>query len=157
MRRILRWLLVLVAINAVAWAAGQLITRSKSSGDLDSDELDIYTFWSGREVISRSPRLKRVTSRVLMGGATIDLRQAQPSPEGITVDVGTVLGGTALLVSKDWDVRVEEQTRAAGVEVRVDTGASLPSDAPKVTVLLRTTFGGALVGYETPNAGSPGA
>ncbi len=43
-----------------------------------------------------------------MAGATIDLRDAHPSPEGITVDVATVMSGTAVLVSKDWDVEVVE-------------------------------------------------
>lgn len=150
MRRIIKWVLVFLAVNSVAWAVGQAITRSKSSADLASDELEVYTFWAGREVVSRSSNLRSVKSRVLMGGASIDLREATPSSEGITVDVGTMMGGTALLVRKDWDVQVEEQTKSSGVEVRLDSEAALPSDNPKVTVLLRTTYGGALVGYELP-------
>lgn len=151
MRRIIKWVLVLFAINTVAWAIGQAITRSKTSSDLASDELEVYTFWMGREVVSQSSNLKTVKSRVVMGGATIDLRQANPSSEGVTVDVGTLMGGTALLVPKDWDVRVEEQTKSSGVEVQLDTDAAVPSDSPKVTVLLRTTYGGALVGYALPS------
>lgn len=151
MRRIIKWVLVLFAINTVAWAVGQAVTRSKTTRDLANDELEVYTFWSGREVVSQSSNLRTVKSRVLMGGATIDLRQASLSSEGVTVDVGTMMGGTALLVRKDWDVQVEEQTKSSGVEVRLDAGAALPSGSPKVTVLLRTTYGGALVGYELPS------
>ncbi len=86
-----------------------------------------------------------------MGGATVDLRKAVPSPDGITVDIGTLMGGTAVLVSKDWDVEVVETTRASSVEVRLDSGPEASSDLPKVTIHLATTFGGALVGYELPS------
>lgn len=153
MRRIIKWVLVLLAIDTVIWIVGQAITRSKTSADLASDDLEVYTFWSGREFVSRSPNLRSVRSRVVMGGATIDLREAIPSSDGITVDVGTMMGGTAVLVRKDWDVQVEEQTKSASVEVRLDRGTALPSDSPKVTVLLRTTYGGALVGYELSSGG----
>jgi len=86
-----------------------------------------------------------------MGGATVDLREALPSPDGLTVDIGTLMGGTAVLVSKDWDVEVEETTRSSSVEVRLDSRTETSSEQPKVTVHLATTFGGALVGYELPS------
>jgi hypothetical protein len=53
------------------------------------------------------------------------------------------------LVRKDWDVEVVQDTKSSEVEVRLDSETELPPDSPKVTVHLRTTYGGALVGYET--------
>jgi hypothetical protein len=53
-----------------------------------------------------------------------------------------------VLVRKDWDVEVVEETKSSEVEIRLDSGIERPSDSPKVTVYLRTTYGGALVGYE---------
>ena len=87
-----------------------------------------------------------------MAGATIDLREAIPADGGTAVHVTTLLGGTAVLVRKDWDVEVVEQTKSSEVEVRLDTETELPPDAPKMTVHLRTTYGGALVAYE-PSTG----
>jgi hypothetical protein len=150
-RRIFKWSLVFLAVNTVVWAVGQAITRSRTSHDLSGDALEFYTFWNGTEFVPQSPSLRHVKARVLMGGATVDLREAVPSPDGVTVDIGTLMGGIAVLVSKDWDVEVVETTRASGVEVRLDSGAEASSDLPKVTVHLATTFGGALVGHELPS------
>ena len=85
-----------------------------------------------------------------MGGASIDLREAVPAEEGVTVDVGTMLGGVAVLVRKDWHVEVIEQTNSASVEIALEEGAEVSADSPEVTVYLRTSYGGALVGYELP-------
>ena len=150
MRRLLKLVLGFLVVSSVIWGVGQAVTRSRSSDDLADDELDVYTFWMGKEAIATSQALRRVTARVLMGGATIDLRQAQPAPEGLVVDVGTMMGGTALLVRKDWNVNVDEQSENAQVEIRLDDGAEAASDAPVVDVVLKTKYGGALVGYELP-------
>ena len=150
MRRLLKWTVILAAVNTVVWAAGRAITRSMTSQDLSADDLELYVFWNGAEYVPHSGSLRTVKARVLMGGATIDLREAEPSSRGITLDVATVMGGTAVLVRKDWDVEVIEQTTAGGVEVRLDAGAEVPSDRPRVTIRLATSLGGALVGYELP-------
>jgi hypothetical protein len=132
------------------WAVGQAITRSKTSRDLTADEVELYTFWNGSDFIPRSASLRRVTAHVVMAGVTIDLRDAHLSQQGTVVDVSTLMGGTAVLVRKDWDVEVVERTRASGVEVRLETGAEIPAGSPKLTVHLDTTLGGVLVGYELP-------
>jgi len=148
MRRILKWVLGWLFLNTLVWAVGQAITRSKTTSDLTANDVDFYSFWDSRTFIPRSTSLQRVNARVVMAGATIDLREAIPADGGTVVQVTTLLGGTAVLVRKDWDVEVVEETKSAEVEVRLDSGTELPSDSPKVTVHLRTTYGGALVGYE---------
>ena len=150
MRRVLKLLLGLMIINSIVWAAGQALTRSKSSKDLGAEDVELYTFWNGAEHVLRSDSLKSAKARILMGGATIDLRESEPSDQGATVDVATTLGGAAVLVRKDWDVDVIEETRNAEVEIRLDSGAAASSDAPKMTIRLATTLGGAFVGYELP-------
>lgn len=150
MRRLLKWALGFLIVNSAVWFAGQAITRSKTSPDLTADEIEVYTFWNGAEFVPTSESLRSVRARILMGGATVDLREATPAPEGLTVDVGTTMGGVAVLVRKDWDVEVDEQSKSAQVEVRLDDGTEVSSESPKVTVNLATTYGGALVGYELP-------
>ena len=150
MRRLLKLVFGFLFVSTVVWGVGQVVTRSKSSQDSAADELDAYTFWMNKNVVARSQQLRRVTSRVLMGGATIDLRQAQPAPEGLTVDVSTLMGGTALLVPKEWNVIVDERSENAEVEIALETDAAGP-DAPVVDVLLTTRMGGALIGHELPS------
>lgn len=140
----------LLVINGVVWAAGQAITRSKTSRDLSAGDVEFYSFWNGAVFVPRSDSLRSVKVRVAMAGATIDLRSAELSEQGAAVDVATMMGGTAVLIRKDWDVHVVEETRASAVEVRLDSGVEIPSDRPRVTIRLATTFGGALVGYELP-------
>ena len=148
MRRILKWALGLLILNTLVWAVGQAITRSKTSSDLTASDVDFYGFWDSPTFVTRSTALERVNARVVMAGATIDLREAIPAAGGSVVQVTTLLGGTAVLVRKDWDVEVVEETKSSEVEVRLDSETELPPDSPKVTVHLRTTYGGALVGYE---------
>ena len=152
MRRIIKWILGWLVLNTLVWAVGQAITRSKTTSDLTVNDVDFYSFWDSRAFIPRSNSLHRVDARVVMAGATIDLRQAKPAEGGTVAYVTTLLGGTAVLVRKDWNVEVVEETKSSEVEVRLDTETELPTDAPKVTVHLRTTLGGALVAYE-PSTG----
>ena len=155
MPRLLKWLLgfvaVNVAVNAVLWAAGEAITRSKSSTDLSSGDVELYTVRKRTEHVLRSESRRSAKARVFMGRTIIDLRGAQLSAQGATVDVATVMGRAAVLVRKDWDVQVIEDSRGAEVEVRLDNGAQLGSDTPKVTIRLATVLGSALVGYELPH------
>jgi len=148
-RRISKWLFRLMLINIVVWAAGQAITRSKTSGDLTADDVELYTFWNGSEFVVRSSSLRRVKARVVMGGHTVDLRESHPSEDGLHVDVSTLMAGTAVLVREDWAVEVVEETKSSDVEINLDD-SERSADSPKVTIRLRTTFGGALVGYKLP-------
>jgi len=84
-----------------------------------------------------------------MGGHTVDLRESHPSEDGLHVDVSTLMAGTAVLVREDWAVEVVEETKSSDVEINLDD-SERSADSPKVTIRLRTTFGGALVGYKLP-------
>jgi hypothetical protein len=150
MRRILKMILGLLVMNTLIWAVGQAVTRARTSSDLTADDVEFYTFWNGPTFVPRSDSLRRVKVRVLMAGATIDLRQARPSEEGTVVDVSTVMGGTAVLVPRDWHVNVVEESKGSEVEVRLDIEPEIPADSPNVTIHLRTSLGGAFVGYELP-------
>ena len=155
MRHILKWLFGLLVLNTLVWAVGQAVARSKTTSDVTSDDVDFHAFWASPTFVPRSTSLRRVNARVVMAGATVDLREAIPADGGTVAYVTTLLGGTAVLVSKDWDVEVAEETKSSEVEVRLDNGTELPADAPKVTIHLNTTYGGALVGYD-PSAEGEG-
>jgi hypothetical protein len=148
MRRIFKWILGLIVLNTLVWAAARVLTKSKTTSDLTADDVEFHTFWDSPTFVPRSTSLRQVKAHVVMAGATIDLREAQPAEGGTIVDVTTLLGGTAVLVRRDWDVKVVEETKSSAVEIRLDSETGIPSEGPKVTVHLNTSFGGALVGYE---------
>lgn len=151
-RRIAKWLVVVMVINTIVWLTGLAITRSKTSKDLEAGDLEFYSFWNADEWRPVSSALSRVKARVTMAGATLDLRDSTPAASGLHVDVATVMAGTAVLVRKDWDVQVAEDTKAGEVEISLDIEDDLPEEAPKVTIDLRTTMGGGFVGYELPES-----
>ncbi len=148
MRRVVKIVAAVAAVNAVVWLAGQAIARTRSTSDLAADELELTTLWSGSEYEIRSASLRSLRARVLMGGAFIDLRNVHPSEHGAIIEVGTVLGGVAIIVPRTWDVELVEDTRNAEVDVRLDGVGDHPPDAPKATIRLSTTFGGVVVGHE---------
>jgi hypothetical protein len=148
MQRILKWILALILLNTLVWAIARAITRSKTTSDLTADDLEFHTFWDSPTFVPRSTSLRHVKAHVVMAGATIDLRETKPAEGGTLVDVTTLLGGTAVLVRRDWNVEVVEDTKSSEVEVRLESETDTPPDSPKVTIHLRTSFGGALVGYE---------
>jgi len=148
MRRVLKLVIGLIVLNALVWAVARAINESKTTSDLTADDVEFHTFWDSPTFVPRSTSLRQVKAHVVMAGATIDLREAQPADGGTVVEVTTLLGGTAVLVRRDWDVEVVEETKSSEVEVRLDSGTDIPPNSPKVTVQLRTSFGGALVGYE---------
>jgi len=149
MRRSFKWLFRLMLISLV-WAVGQAITRSMTSSDLEAEDVELYSFWNQAEFTPHSPSLRRVKARTLMGGTTVDLREAHPSEDGLSVDVGTLLAGTAVLIPRDWNVEVVEESKAAAVEIRLDDSGEGAADGPKVTIYVGTTLGGALVGHKLP-------
>jgi hypothetical protein len=148
MRRVLKLVLGLIVLNTLVWAVARAITSSKTTSDLTADDVEFHTFWDSPTFVPRSTSLRQVKAHVVMAGATIDLREAQPAGGGTVVEVTTLLGGTAVLVRRDWDVEVVEETKSSEVEVRLDSGSEIPHDSPRVTIHLKTSFGGALVGYE---------
>ena len=149
-RRLLKWTLIVMAVNTVIWLVGTAITRSKTSKDLTADDVQFYTFWNGQEFRPLSSALRRVKAKVLMAGATVDLRDAIPADDGLEVAVSTTMGGTAVLVRKDWKVEVDQQTTAGEVQVDVNGDSDLSEDSPKVHITLSTAMGGGYVGYELP-------
>jgi len=151
-RRIVKWLVVLMVVNTVIWLTGLAFTRSKTSKDLHAGDLEFYSFWNADEWRPLSSALRRVKARVTMAGATLDLRDSTPAASGLDVDVATLMGGTAVLVRKDWDVQVTEDTKAGEVEISLDQQDDLSEDAPQVTIDLRTTMGGGFVGHELPES-----
>jgi predicted membrane protein len=139
-----------IAANVVVWGVLQLVARKLSSGDETGDDVELYTIWCGNQFRSTAQQLRSIRAVTTMGGLELDLRSAAIGPEGADVTIRTTLGGTSLLVRRDWRVLVNEETSNAEFEDRTEDPEGLPDDAPVVRVNASTRLGGALVAYDSP-------
>lgn len=85
------------------------------AGTTDSDIFEITAILTGttRQISSRSFRGGMV--KILLGGSDIYLIDAEPIPEGATIDLSILLGGTKIVVPTDWNVIVEVSAILGGV------------------------------------------
>lgn len=93
-----------------------------------SDFIDITTAFGGVKKIVFSKNLKGGDIVTFMGGAQIDLRQADFTHK-ITIDTTNIFGGTKLLIPSSWDVQSEIVAIFGGVDdKRQINGQSLDPD-----------------------------
>lgn len=141
-RKIVRSVLVLLALNAVAYAIGRLISRQHSSGDEISADFTRVALWGGSEFVSRAPALRSGAVRIRGGGMLVDLREAGLDPEGAHLDVDVKGGGALVLVPEEWRITVEADTSLGGIEMALPDEAGLPAEAPHLHVCARSVAGG---------------
>ena len=80
-----------------------------------TDFIDITTAFGGVKKIVFSKNLKGGDIVTFMGGAQIDLRQADFAKK-ITIDTTNIFGGTKLLIPSSWDVQSEIVAIFGGVD-----------------------------------------
>ena len=80
-----------------------------------NDFIDITTAFGGVKKIVFSKNLKGGDIVTLMGGAEIDLRQADFTDK-ITIDATNIFGGTKLIIPSSWDVHSEIVAIFGGVD-----------------------------------------
>lgn len=145
MRKLVRMALWLVALQAVAIGAGQLLSRKLSSGNESSDEFQIAAFFGGKSFESRADRLRSGSVVTAMGGVEIDLREATLDEAGADLELKTTMGGVQVLVPDHWAVDLVSETKAGECHARVTAIEDLPQDAPALHVHASTRLGGVLV------------
>lgn len=70
----------------------------------DEDVMDHVAVFSGVETANTSKNFRGGSVSAVFGGAEIDLRQAQISPEGANIDLFAAFGGITIFVPSDWKV-----------------------------------------------------
>lgn len=78
---------------------------------------------------------------VMMGGLTLDLRDAQLTRRPATLEILTVMGGVELVVPAEWRVRVDVDTMMGGVTDR-RTPRPQPERPPDLILSGRVVMGG---------------
>ncbi len=148
MRKLLRIMAWLAAIQVVAGIIGQILSKKMTTGDEASDKFKLAAIMTGKQFRSESRDLKSGTVVSAMGGVDLDLRKATLDANGAYLDLTATMGGIRVLVAEEWAVDVDAEAKAGGCEARVTPIENLPEDAPRLNVHAVARMGGVLVTTE---------
>ena len=149
MRRLFRLLLRAAFVVAVLRAVTTAVVRLVGERDEpEADDFDLLVAMDGRRFVSRAPQLRGGRIRVVAGGADVDLRQAQLSPEGASLEIRVFAGGVRVLVDPGWRVEVDADVRSGGQQVDVPNPDEFPDDAPVLHIHALVRGGGLEVATE---------
>jgi hypothetical protein len=110
MRRIVTVVVVWAAAHtAAAWLFRRQRTRYAGG------RRHVMVVQGGAELRLTGEEIRDAVVSVLMGGVTLDLRDAQLARRPAHLDILTVMGGTELVVPEDWRVQVDLDTMMGGV------------------------------------------
>lgn len=136
--------IVLVGLSILLGRKTWLGSSKRTDSDDRAQSMSVF---SGAEIVSRSQHLTEAEVLAFFGGATVDLRQSHPSPEGAIVDVTAAFGGVDILVPHGWDVRITGIPVFGAFENKTATDVIAP-DAPRLTVRGIVIFGGVSIKHD---------
>ncbi len=129
-------------------------TRNRESLDIsdekknDVDYVDDFAVLGGREIIVDSQNFKGGKISAVLGGSSIDLRQANLAEGNSILDVFAMFGGTSIIVPQDWTVKVEVFSVLGGFSDKRDSSVKVVPHPNKVlTVKGFVMFGGGDIKY----------
>ncbi|MFS0704998.1 DUF5668 domain-containing protein [Cellulomonas sp. 179-A 9B4 NHS] len=129
------WPLAVVAVGL------GILLRAGSSGG-DADHVTAFAFWWGAEPRTRSQRFTGASLTAVMGGISLDLREADVVGTA-RIDVFVFWGGVDIRVPRTWRVRTSGLPLLGGWEDKTDPPAD--PDAPLLDVRVVSLMGGAEV------------
>ncbi len=146
MKRLGKILAFVFAVQIGMWLVGR-IAESKAQQDTDpeSENFLLATYVNGRQYASRARKLHSGAAVTMFGGTDIDLTGAELDPAGATLRLKTRFGGVKVLVPETWKVDVTGETKNGETDVKVTDPATLPEDAPRLSVMADTQFAGVLI------------
>lgn len=86
-----------------------------SDNDLDGEKLNIYSVLGGGNYRSRSAELSSGNLICVLGGAEVDISDADMSGNEMELDVLAFMGGAELKIPPNWDVTVKMLPLLGGV------------------------------------------
>ncbi len=134
MKTLLKAVVWLLGINAAAWLVGRYLGKQLSSGDETTERFTLATICGGDSFTGRAVPFRSGRALVVMGGLLLDLREAEPGPEGAHLTVEITCGGAMIRVDDSWRIGVDEYLKAADVRVDVTPPEALPVEAPQLHI-----------------------
>jgi len=151
MRSIIVFVLRLAALGMLAAVGCALYARSRltSSGEPDSDSIELVGIFGGFEFESRATAFRGGTLLAWFGGGTLDLRNATLAPEGARLTVHALFGGAQVVVPDGWDIDRRLIGIAGGLgDDRPDHAHPHTHERPVLTIDGWAAFGGVGVSAE---------
>ncbi len=128
------------------WVGARVLEkRSTQDTDPESENFTLVTYFGGKAYSSRASKLRSGSAITMLGGMDINLTGAQLNPGGATLLLKTRLGGLKVTVPADWRVEMMGETTTGENTLDVTDPATLPEDAPRLSVIADTKYGGLLV------------
>lgn len=124
--------------------------RMRSEGDESSDELRLVAILEGGELQSLARAFRGGSVLTLVAGYSLDLRSARLAPEGATLRLRTIFGGTRILVPKEWPVEVRGRAVMGGIADQTGPAPAADDGSPRLLVDAVALFGGVDVGRGDP-------
>jgi predicted membrane protein len=114
----------------------------------DLDYMDDFAVFGGREIVIDSQNFKGGKISAIMGGSSIDLRNANLSEGNNVLDILALFGGTSIIVPPDWTVKVEVVSILGGFsDKRSSPVKVIPHPNKVLTIKGFVMFGGGDIKY----------
>lgn len=146
--KLVRMLLWLAVIEAIAVAVGQAMAKKMSEGDEESDQFRLASFFGGRKFESHATDFKSGVVVASMGGIDLDLRDARLDEAGAELDLKATVGGIRVIVPAEWAVDIDAEAMAGGFDARVTPPEEMPAGSPRLHVNAVARMGGIQVTNE---------
>lgn len=146
MKRLIKIVGFVFAIQIGMWVAGRIAeSNAQQDTEPESENFELATYVNGKQYASKTRKLHSGSAVTMFGGTDIDLTAAELDPAGATLRLKTRFGGVKVLVPDTWRVDVTGETKNGETDVRVSDPATLPDDAPRLSVMADTQFAGVLI------------
>lgn len=122
--------------------------RVIAPGAGDEDVIRSTAIFGGPNLVCSSQRFEGAWLTAILGGITLDLRNARPGPEGASINATAALGGIDILVPKGWRITVRSTPILGGLDDKTDHSVPPPDDAPTLYVDALTVLGGVDIKHE---------
>ena len=108
----------------------------------EEDRIDYAAVFSGVETKNASGNFLGGSVSAVFGGAEVDLRQAQMSPEGAVLDLFAAFGGITIFVPNDWKVVITGVPVFGGWENKTFYNEVSGTPAHVINIKCVAAFGG---------------
>ncbi len=137
------WPLVLVGVGLWVMFGSGLGAPHLQRGD----RVNSLVAFFGREVVNESQQFGGGSIFNVFGSTEVDLRRAQPVPEGAAMDVVVAFGGVDIVVPEGWKVEVKGIPLFGGWSDKTNR-AVVSGDSPLLSVEALVAFGGLDIGHQ---------
>lgn len=139
-----------INISGVVWGGVVILVgawlmidyaRPRTRDPRASETQDVFALLGGSHSSNRSEHFRHADISAVLGGATLDLREAVPAP-GARVDALALFGGVDVIVPTGWRVEISGLPIFGGYQDKTGGDRGLAADAPVLKVVATALFGG---------------